>query len=303
MRTDVFQMQLLGFYYGDMGVAGGTVLPLPLSQPLPGDLAHGVGGFTPVCAAGRCRAGGFGASGSKTLLPAPPQVPQQWGMLGLRRCRKCSSPTWLRIEGLFLRLEDRRYRGPCSGFGSPHVSILPHLPTPYSTVRGAGGTPGVAPARDGNTKASAGFAVGFFPSSTSAKPFTKAVASWGFNFHRSNFLQVVPRKVWGDPRIILGAASHSNRTQGDPHVHPKAGAQPRAWLRSPPLLANGTRGAGKHNENGAAWLPLGNVPARVDAASRAAITVPLQLPQPPRCSWASCPCLRRAAGRYLRLHV
>lgn len=116
----------------------------------------------------------------------------------------------------------------------------------------------MVPARDGSTKASAGFAVGFFPSSTSAKPFTKAVASWGCDFHRSNFLQAVPGKAEGDPGIILSAASHSqgtNGTRGEPHVHPEAGAQPRACPQSPPPLAKGARGVGKHDGNGAAWLP------------------------------------------------
>lgn len=68
------QMQLLALHYGDMGVAGGTMLPLSLPQPLPRHLAHGMGGFALVSAAGWSHAGGFGVSGSRTLLPAPPQV-------------------------------------------------------------------------------------------------------------------------------------------------------------------------------------------------------------------------------------
>lgn len=49
---------------------------------------------------------------------------------------------------------------------------------------------------------------------------------------------------------------------------------PRAWQRPPLPLAWGTRGVGEHDGNGAARLPPGNVPARVDAASGAAAMVP-----------------------------
>lgn len=62
---------------------------------------------------------------------------------------------------------------------------------------------------------------------------------------------------------------------------PRLRHTPGSGRAPPPPLARGTRGIGKHDGNGAAWLPLGNVPARVDAASGATAAVPPQLLQPP----------------------
>ena len=62
-------------------------------------------------------------------------APGSGWVLRLHRCRKCLSPNWLRMEGLFLRLEGRRCWGPRSGFGSPRAPILPCLRPPAALRR------------------------------------------------------------------------------------------------------------------------------------------------------------------------
>lgn len=53
------------------------------------------------------------------MSASPRDAPGSGWVLGLHRCRKCSSPNRLRMEGLFLRLEARRCWRLNTGFNSP----------------------------------------------------------------------------------------------------------------------------------------------------------------------------------------
>lgn len=235
------------------------------------------GGFSPPFSP---RAGGMGSVLWAPRFQPLPRHQLRW-VLGLCHRRKCSSPSRLWAGSWVSRPGGA---GGCAR--GPHNPILPR-PQPPVQERGPGWCwPGWG-----------GFA---FACSIHTKHFAEEFVTAGVRLSQNAFhkrcqgRRGMAQGPQGVPRgPFLGAASPSqgNRGHGESCTCP-----PRLWHTSPgaPLVLGSTVGAG----------PLGcpgEMSPRVGAVFATALPPLTQLP--PGTGWASCPCLRRAAGRYLRLHV